>query len=95
MSPGSKRDLRDARGGVLGPYLGELGLDDAAQPAVVGQDRLELGHRLAQLRHLVLELVASQACEAAQRHVEDVVRLDVAELERRGHEAVARRAAIL
>ncbi len=38
---------------------------------------------------------ASEAREAAERHVEDVVRLDVAELERRRHEAVARAAAIL
>ncbi len=76
-------------------YLGQLGLDHAPQAALVGQDGLELGDRLPQLGQLPFELGAAQAGEADERHVEDVVGLDLAELERRGHEPGAGRFAIV
>ena len=57
--------------------------------AVVGEDRLELGDRLRELVELVAQLLALERGEPAQRHVEDVRRLRLAELERRGHAAPA------
>ena len=58
-----------------------------AHAALVGEDRLELGDRGPQLGELGLEVDAGQAGEPAERHVEDVLGLDLAELERLGHEA--------
>ena len=75
-----------ARVGVLVADRGHLGLDDAAQLAVVGQDRLELGDGRAQLGHLLLQLGPAQPGQAAQGHVEDVGRLHLGERERLGHQ---------
>ena len=41
---------------------------------LVGQDRLELGDRLAQFGHLLFELRSAEAGEATEGHVEDVRR---------------------
>ena len=51
--------------------------------AVVGEDRLELGDRLRELVVLVAQLLALERGEPAQRHVEDVRGLRLAELVRR------------
>jgi hypothetical protein len=59
-------------------------LDDGAQAHVVAQDRLEFGDGLAQLRQLGVEIGTAESREAAEWHVEDVLGLLVAELERLG-----------
>ena len=79
-----------ARVGVLVPDRGHLGLDDAAQLAVVGEDGLELGDGGAQLLHLRFQLGAAEPGQAAQRHVEDVRRLHLGEGEGLGHQRGAR-----
>ena len=53
---GVVRDDAAARVVVLVPDRDHLGLDDAAQLGVVGEDGLELGDGGAQLLHLLLEL---------------------------------------
>ena len=60
---------------------------DVALAALVGQDQLEVGDRGSQVGELGVEVDAGQAGEPAERHVEDVLGLDVGELERFGHEA--------
>ena len=75
-----------ARVGVLVADRGHLGLDDAAQLAVVRQDRLELGDGGAQLLHLLFELGAPQPGQPAQRHVEDVGGLHLGEGEGLRHQ---------
>ena len=79
-----ERDLTAAGVGELLTDLAHLVLDDAAQAAVVGQDRLQLRDLLAQRGQLLLEVRATEAGEARQRHLEDVLGLQQAELERRG-----------
>ena len=69
--------------------------DHRPQPGRVAQDRLELGDGLAQLGHLLLELGATEPGEPAERHVEDVVGLLLAERERLGHERGARRGPVV
>ena len=56
--------------------------------SLAGSARIDsqLGDRLAQLGHLLFELGAPQAGEPAQRHVQDVVGLLLAEGEGCGHE---------
>ena len=87
MSPGSK--VISARRGVANSARtsASSSLMTWSQPAVVVEDRLELGDGLPQLGQLLLELGAAEPGEAAEGHVEDVVGLDLAELERLGHEA--------
>ena len=80
---GVGRDLRAAIVAVLVADRGELVLDDAAQLRLVGEDRLELGDRLRELVELVAQLLALERGQPAQRHVEDVRGLRLAELERR------------
>ena len=76
---------------VLVADRGELVLDDAAQLHLVGEDRLELGDRLRELVELVAQLLALERGQAAQRHVEDVRGLRLAEFERRELQRRARR----
>ncbi len=89
MSPGSKVILLSPLGGELLADLAELGLDDRRGSFSSAEDRLELGDRLAQLRHLLFELGAAEAGEPAELHVEDVLGLHLGELERRRHERLA------
>ena len=74
-------DLRAARVGVLLPDLEELLLDHAAELLRALQQRVEVLDARDELGLLLVELGAGEPREAAQRHVEDVVRLDLAELE--------------
>ena len=90
-SPGSVAIDRAALVAVLVLDRGELVLDDAAQLHLVGEDRLELGDRLRELVVLVAQLLALERGEAAQRHVEDVRGLRLAELVRRELQRLARR----
>ena len=53
---------------------------------VVGEDRLELADPLAHVGELGLEVDARQPGQLAQLHVEDVDGLELAELERLGHQ---------
>ena len=84
-----------ARVGVLVADRRHLGLDDAAQLAVVREDRLELGDGGQQLCHLLLELGAPEPGQAAQRHVEDVGGLHLGEGEGLGHQRGPRRRAVV
>ena len=72
--------------GKTGADVGELAGDHAPETYRVAEDRLELGDRLAELAHLLVELGAPETCQPAESHVEDVVRLLLAEAERLGHE---------
>src|SRR4029078_9524468 len=80
-------ELRAAIVAVLVAELGELGLDDAAELALVLEDRVQLLDGGPQLLELVAQLLALELRQAPQLHVEDVVGLDLAELERLGDEA--------
>ena len=75
-----------ARVGKAGANLGELVGDHLAEADRVTEDRLELGDRLAELAHLLVELRAPEPGQPAEGHVEDVVGLLLAEGERFGHE---------
>ena len=92
---GVERDLRTARLGELLAHLGELFLDDGSQLLVALQDRLELLDGRLELVVLVLQLLLLELGEPAQRHVQDVVRLDLRELERLRHETLAGRIGVL
>jgi len=48
----------------------------------------ERGHRLAQLRHLLVELGAPEPGQATERHVQDVPTLLLAEGEGLGHQGL-------
>jgi hypothetical protein len=77
--------------GVGLPDRGQFLADDRALLDIVAQDAFELRDGLAQLGHLLLELRAPETREAGQLHVEDVLGLFGRELERCGHERLARR----
>src|SRR5262245_3412264 len=79
---GVDRQLRLAIVGVVLADLAELVLDDTLQLLLTLQDRVELLDGRLELRELVAELLALELGEAAQLHVEDVVRLRLGELER-------------
>ena len=95
------------RAGVVGDDLGaarrlvrvadrdELLANHAHQHVALRQHALELLDCGLELLALLVELVAAELREAAERHVEDVVRLDLGELERLRHQRVAGRGAIL
>ncbi len=85
------RDRRAAFVAVLVLDRGELFFDHRAQLHLVGEDRFELGDGLCELVVLVAQLLALQRGEAAQRHVEDVGRLRLAEVVRRELQCLARR----
>ena len=68
------------------PDLGQFRLDDSVQCTCVAEDGLELGHRLAQFRHFLFEVGPAQPGQTGQLHVQDVLRLHLAELERRRHQ---------
>ena len=68
--------------------------DDLHQQLVAGQDRAQPLDQLQQLGQLVEDLLALEAGEALQLHVEDGLRLDLAEAELR-HQAVARLGRVL
>src|SRR5581483_3738643 len=91
---GVEGDLAAAVGGELVADVAELGLDDLAQLLVGLEDRLQLLDRVAQLGDLLLEVDAGQAGQATEGHVEDVLRLHLAELERLRHEPLTRRGAV-
>ncbi len=61
----------------------------------IAQDGLELGDRLAQLRHLLLELRPTEAGEPTEGHVEDVDGLLLGEGEGRRHERFACRGTVV
>ncbi len=61
--------------------LRELVFDDLPPPGRVGEDRLEIGDPLVELRQFGTQLVDLERREPAKRHVEDGVRLDLGELE--------------
>ena len=82
MSPSSKVMIGPAGVGELVPDGAHLGLDDASQDALVGQDGLELGDGLAQRGQLLLQVGPAQPGQLRQPHVQDVGGLDLAELER-------------
>ena len=63
-------DLRAARVGVLALDLQDLVLDDAQHHALVGQHLLVVGDQLLKLGVLGLDLVALQAGQALQAHVQ-------------------------
>ena len=64
----------------------ELGRDHGTKPDGVAENRLELRDRLPELGHLGLELAAPKPRQPAEGHVQDVVRLLLAEGERLVHE---------
>jgi hypothetical protein len=66
---------------VLLPDLEQLLLDDPSDLPGVLEERLEVLDPREQVLVLLLELRASELGEAAQRHVQDVVGLDLRELE--------------
>ena len=66
--------------------LAQLVLDDRAELLLAPQDRLELLDLLAEVAELVAQLLALELREPPELHVEDEVRLDLAELERLLHE---------
>src|SRR5690606_34873854 len=72
----------------------ELGADHALELLVLGEDQLEARDLLLQLAVLLLDLLALQAREALQAHVEHGLRLRLGEAEL-AHEAVARLGAVL
>ena len=68
------------------PDLSQFGLDDTVQCLATTEDGLELGHRLAQFGHFLFEVGPAQPGQTGQLHVQDVLRLHLAELERRRHQ---------
>ena len=80
---GRRQEDGAARGAVGLGHLAQLVGDDLPQQLVVGQDRVELLDRLLELLLLLLQLDARELREPAQRHLEDVVGLLVAQVEDR------------
>ena len=70
-------DLGAARIVELVLEFGELFLDDGQNPAGVSQQVLEVGNRLQYLGVLIEYLVAFHARQAAQRHLENGVGLNL------------------
>ena len=66
--------------------LTELVLDDGTQLGFALEDRFQLLDRRAELLQLIMQLLAIELGKATQRHVEDVVRLHLGELEGFRHE---------
>src|SRR5256886_9106797 len=66
--------------------LAQLVFDDRVELLLAPQDRLELLDLFAELAELVAQLLALELREPPELHVEDEVRLDLAELERLLHE---------
>ncbi len=97
---GGRRDARGleqdgaTRGAELLRHLGQLVADQPAQHPLVGQDRVELLDRAAQLVGLALELETREPREPAELQVEDVVGLQVRQVEDRD-QSLARLAAVL
>ena len=60
----------------------ELLADHAHQHVALGEDALQLLDRRCELLAFLVELLAAELREPAERHVEDVVRLDLGEPER-------------
>ena len=67
--------------GVLALELGQLVLDDLADPGRVGEDVLELGDELDDREVLVLDLLALEGGQAGQPHVEDGLGLQLGQVE--------------
>ena len=84
------RDRRSTLVAVLLSRCRELLADDAAQLALVGQDRFELVDGRLELVQLVLQLLALECGQPSQGHVEDPLGLDLAEVERRHHQGLTR-----
>ena len=72
----------------------ELGRNDLQQLFFIGEDFLQPRDRFERLLVLQLDLLALQSGQAAQRHVEDRLRLNLRELELI-HQAGARRLRVL
>ena len=70
---------------VLLPDSFELRGDHGPQPGWVTEDCFKLSDRLSQLCHLGLKFAATEPRQSAEGHVQDVVRLLLAEGERLGH----------
>ena len=66
LAAGVVGDARPALAGVLALQLGQLVLDDLADPGRVGQDVLELGDELDDREVLVLDLLALERGQAAR-----------------------------
>ena len=84
------RDLVFGRLHVGAPLVAELlldlerlALDDLRDAALAAQDVLQFGDRLDQLGVLVFDLLALEADQRAQAHVDDRLRLNVGEAEAR------------
>ena len=77
------------------PHLEQLLADDGPQLGTVGQDGLQLHDQGPLLGQFVAQLLAAELGEPAQRHVEDVVGLDLAELELLAHERGPSRRSVL
>ena len=84
---GVEGDLRTPALCELLPHLGEFFLDDLVLLRVAVEDRLEGRDARLEFGVLVEQLLVFELGEAPQRHVEDVLGLDLAELERLRHEA--------
>ena len=81
-------DPRAPLAGVLLLQLGQLVLDDLADPGRVGEDVLELGDELDDREVLVLDLLALEGGQAGEPHVEDGLRLELGQVEP-AHQVVA------
>ena len=73
----------------------DLGRDHGTKPGGVRQDSFELLDRRPQLGHFGLELAATKPRKPAEGHVQDMVRLLLAEGERLTHEVGPRIGTIL
>ena len=72
-------DLSAARVAVSSLDLGKLGLDDLLDLFDVAEDRAELFDELVKSFELVKDLVALETRESAERHLDDRLRLDLAQ----------------
>src|SRR4029077_15960256 len=80
-------DLAHARGRELFLDGGHLRADDLVANRRVGEDSLELDDVRADVDDLALEVDATEPGQLRQAHLEDVLRLQLTELERHGHES--------
>ncbi len=74
-------DSAQAGVGEALPYVGQLVFDDGPPPLGVGHDALEFCDQVSKLGEFGAEFVDFQGGETPERHVEDGIRLDFAELE--------------